>query len=60
MKTKKQIREEIKRIKADSRWPRTARQVATIEINAPLALIQQSMESRVGTLEWVMEPGEEK
>lgn len=55
MKTRKEILEQIKRIKADSRWPRTKEQVALIQINAPLALIQVSMEAKVAALRWVLE-----
>jgi hypothetical protein len=54
MKTSKEIRAEIRRIKADSRFAHRKKDVAIVEINAPLALVQCSMEAQVGTLEWVL------
>jgi len=51
MKTIKQIKDEIKRIEEDDRYKAAP---ASIQINAPLALIQTDMESRVKTLNWVM------
>lgn len=59
MKTIKQIRDEIRRIKTNKRWARTKKQVAIYQINGPLAIIQVSLEGQVRALEWVMEPEEE-
>ncbi len=51
MKTKEQIEEKIKEIESDERlsYP-----LATIEINAPLALIQLEMETKLKMLKWVL------
>jgi hypothetical protein len=48
---KKVICAEIAKIKADKRYHYPP---ATIEINAPLALIQLEMETKVTILEWVL------
>lgn len=52
MKTKDQIREKIKELESDERlsYP-----VATVVENAPLALIQLSLETQIGMLKWVLE-----
>jgi len=52
MKTKQQIEGEIAIIEADERYNYPP---ANIQINAPLALIQTVMESRVQALKWVLE-----
>ncbi len=51
MKNKEQIEEEIKKIESDERlsYP-----TATIDINAPLALIQLEMETKLKVLKWVL------
>jgi hypothetical protein len=53
MKSEEQIRKELARIDADERihYP-----PATIQINAPLALIQLGLETRRDALKWVLEP----
>lgn len=51
MKTKEEIENELARIKAD---PRLSYPPARIEINAPLALIQTSLDTWVAALEWVL------
>jgi len=56
MKTEKEIRQYIKEIQEDSRYD--VGNPATVEINAPLALIQCSMEAKVAVLKWVL--GEQK
>ena len=53
MKTKEQIQAKINEYKSDERYNYPP---ATIEINAPLALIQLGMESKVSILEWVLAP----
>lgn len=52
MKTKDQIREKIKELESDERlsYP-----VATVVENAPLALIQLSLETQIDMLKWVLE-----
>ena len=52
MKTKKEIEEMLKSIMSDERlsYP-----TATIDINAPLALIQLSLESKRDILKWVLD-----
>ncbi len=51
MKTKKEIEEKLAEIKSDERlgYP-----PATVDINAPLALIQLSIESQIDILKWVL------
>jgi len=51
MRTEQEIKQEIKRLKVDSRFPPP---YATVDINAPLALIQLDLESQVATLNWVL------
>lgn len=55
MKTEKEIKAEIKKIKSDDRFPKKKKDIATIAVNAPLALIQLGMEERVLALEWVLD-----
>lgn len=51
MKTEKEIRDMLNNLKSDERlgYP-----TANIAINAPLALIQLDLESRVDMLKWVL------
>ncbi|MBW8002572.1 MAG: hypothetical protein FVQ80_11200 [Planctomycetes bacterium] len=51
MKSISQIKEELAKIKADKRlgYP-----PATVDIIAPLALIQLGLESRIDALRWVL------
>ena len=51
MKTKKEIEEKLADIKSDERLSYPP---ATIDINAPLALIQLSMECKIDILKWVL------
>ncbi|MCK4501100.1 hypothetical protein KAU11_11430 [Candidatus Babeliales bacterium] len=55
MRTKKEIEEKLSAILADERleYP-----TATIDTNAPLALIQLSLEMKKAALEWVLEKKE--
>lgn len=51
MRTVAEIKEEIKKAEQDERYSYPSAQV---QINAPLALIQVSMRTRVGALKWVL------
>lgn len=51
MKTEKEIRAQIAAVMADDRFHY---ETATIQVNAPLALIQLEMETRVRWLAWVL------
>jgi len=51
MKTKGEIEKQIKLLESDERLKMPS---ATIDINAPLALIQLEMETKITTLKWVM------
>lgn len=57
MRSKKQITARIAEIKKD---PRFSYPPAQVQVNAPLALIQVEMKSRVEALEWVLEHSCEK
>jgi hypothetical protein len=52
MKTKDQILAMIKELKDDERHKY---EPALVQINAPLALIQVSIQSRIDALRWVLE-----
>lgn len=54
MQEEKQIRERIAKIESDSRYQSGLKSPATIDINAPLALIQLELETRLATLQWVL------
>jgi hypothetical protein len=51
MKTEEQITMAIEKIKLD---PRMKAKPATVDINAPLALIQCAIESQLTALQWVL------
>ena len=51
MKTKKEITDKIKELKANNKLKQPT---ATIAINAPLALCQLELESEIKALEWVL------
>ena len=51
MKTKEEIQKAINMIKNDDRYKAPC---ATVQINAPLALVQVELEAKVSTLEWVL------
>ena len=52
MKTKEQIEKKVRELESD---PRMGYKMASIEINAPLALIQCSIGSIIDILKWVLE-----
>jgi hypothetical protein len=52
MKTEAEIRRAIQEIKQDARLKGPP---ATVDINAPLALIQLDLESQIKALQWVLE-----
>lgn len=51
MKSEKEITEKLEELKSDERLTYAA---ATVFENAPLALIQLSVEAQIHTLEWVL------
>jgi len=51
LRTKEEIQEKIAYYKADTRLQQPS---ATIQINAPLALIQLELEARISALEWAL------
>lgn len=55
MRSKEEIEAKIADIEADSRYQDGQKRPATIDINAPLALIQLELEARLKTLKWVLE-----
>lgn len=55
MKTEKEIKTQIAEIEVDDRYQSGLKHPATININAPLALIQLEMETKIRTLKWVLE-----
>jgi len=56
MRSQEDVEYEIKRLESDERlsYP-----LATVEVNAPLALIQTDMEARLSVLRWVLQGKEE-
>ncbi len=54
MKTEEEIKKRIAVIEADERYQSGLKHPATIDINAPLALIQLGFESEIATLRWVL------
>lgn len=54
MKTEKEIQEQIKQIEKDNKHLLTGG-LATIQINAPRALLQLSVECKLETLYWILE-----
>jgi hypothetical protein len=54
MRTIEEIKEQIQKVEADDRYQSGLKMPATIDINAPLALIQLEMETRIKTLRWVL------
>ncbi len=51
MKTEQEIKTRIGELKADDRLKQP---LATVDINAPLALIQLGIESNIAALNWVL------
>jgi hypothetical protein len=56
MKSKEEIQKKINDLKEDDRYKRKP---ASVDINAPLALIQVSIGSMVDILEWVLKDEKE-
>ena len=54
MKSNEQIEKRIREIEADDRYQSGLKHPATIDINAPLALIQLSFEIELKALKWVL------
>ncbi len=52
MKTEEQIRKRLDEIESDERLKYKP---ATVEVNAPLALVQTHLETASGILRWVLE-----
>ncbi len=50
-----QIKKRIEAIEADDRYQSGLEHPATVEINAPLALIQVGFETELKALKWVLE-----
>jgi hypothetical protein len=55
MKTAEQIEARLKEIEADERYKSGLKHPATLDENAPLALVQLSFEIERRTLKWVEE-----
>jgi hypothetical protein len=51
MKSEDEIRAELKKVEADERLSYPC---ATIQVNAPLALIQLGLETKRDTLKWIL------
>ncbi len=56
LRTEKEIRAKLKEIESDERL---SYKPATLEVNAPLALIQLEGHTKINVLEWVLEDGGE-
>jgi len=57
MRTKQEIQTLLDKLTSDDRLSYPA---ATVQINAPLALIQLELESKVNILKWVLSGKEQK
>ena len=55
MRSEQEIKAKIAEVEADSRYQSGQECPATIGINAPLALVQLELETRLNTLKWVLE-----
>lgn len=53
MKTKEQIEKKLAELKADERHHY---EPALVDVNAPLALIQVEIDSKISALKWVLKP----
>lgn len=58
MKSEEQIKKRIEEIENDDRYQSGLESPATIDINAPLALIQLSFETEIKALKWVLKGGQ--
>lgn len=56
MKTSEEVQARLKELEADERLSQPP---ATVDINAPLALIQLSLETEIRTLKWALQKGGE-
>ena len=54
MKSEELIKKRIAEIEADSRYQSGLKVPATVDINAPLALIQVGFEAEIRALRWVL------
>jgi hypothetical protein len=54
MRSEEEIKKRIAEIEADSRYKDGLKHPATVDINAPLALIQLSFETERRALKWVL------
>jgi len=57
MRTKYEIQAMIDKLSLDKRL---SRPLAVVKINAPLALIQLELETKLSTLRWILSEKEEK
>jgi len=55
LKSIESIKKRIAEIETDDRYQRGKEKPATIDINAPLALVQLSLETQLKTLKWVLD-----
>jgi hypothetical protein len=58
MRTPDEIKTEIARIQAQDTYKSGQKHPATIDINAPLALVQLEQETEIKTLRWVLNENE--
>ena len=54
MKSKSEIAVRIAQLELDTRYQAGLRSPATVDINAPLTLIQRSLKTQIDTLRWVL------
>ena len=54
MRSEEEIKAKVAEIEADSRYQSGQECPATISVNAPLALVQLELETRLNTLKWVL------
>jgi hypothetical protein len=54
MRTKAEIQKRIAEIEANESYKSGRHNPATVDINAPLALIHLSLETEISTLKWVL------
>ena len=54
MRTVEQIQTRIKEIENDDRYKSGRKHPATLDENAPLAMIQLALETEIATLRWVL------
>ena len=54
MRSVEEIKAQIAKVESDDRYQSGLKHPATVDINAPLALIQLSFETQLKTLKWVL------